>query len=101
LVLIDEGKMRLKDSEITAIKESITKFDADAQVYLFGSRVDDNKRGGDIDILIISSTIGSVEKRKIRTMICDRIGEQKIDIVITPDITKPFVKIAFLEGIKL
>ncbi len=33
----------------TAVAET---FGEDANIWLFGSRVDDNKRGGDIDLLI-------------------------------------------------
>ena len=46
--------MRLKDFEIRAIKEAVRSMDSKAKVYLFGSRVDDTKKGGDIDLLIIS-----------------------------------------------
>ncbi|MBF0542397.1 MAG: nucleotidyltransferase domain-containing protein [Nitrospirae bacterium] len=93
--------MRLKDNEITAIKESIKRFDADALVYLFGSRAYDEKKGGDIDLLILSSKIGNVEKRKLLTLLYDSIGEQKIDIIVANDVNIPFVKIALEEGVKL
>ena len=49
--------MRLKDFEVQAIKDAVNSMDRDAVVYLFGSRVDDNKRGGDIDLIIISSKL--------------------------------------------
>ena len=39
---------RVKDTILKTIKESF----GDVEVYLFGSRVDDAKRGGDIDIAI-------------------------------------------------
>lgn len=93
--------MRLKETEITTIKESINKFDREAKVYLFGSRVYDDKKGGDIDLLILSNKIGNKEKRKIRSMLCDSLGEQKIDIIIADNISKPFVRIAYEEGVKL
>ena len=41
--------MRLNEKEITAIKKAVQKnFGKDTSVYLFGSRTDDAKRGGDI-----------------------------------------------------
>lgn len=48
--------MRLEESEIFILKELSKKFFGENfKMYLFGSRVDDNKKGGDIDIFIDSS----------------------------------------------
>ena len=50
--------MRLSETERKAIKAALKKhFDATARVYLFGSRTDDQKRGGDIDLYIEQDTI--------------------------------------------
>lgn len=49
--------MRLQIEEKQAITDAVKKFDGKASTYLFGSRVDDTKRGGDIDILVISDMI--------------------------------------------
>ena len=46
--------MRLSLTEIKAIiKSKNNSFGKSSKVYLFGSRVDDNKKGGDIDLYII------------------------------------------------
>lgn len=46
------GVMRLTQDEREIIKKTILTFIDDAKIYLFGSRVDDNKKGGDIDIYV-------------------------------------------------
>jgi len=93
--------MRLKDSEIRAIKETIRSFDNSAKVYLFGSRVYDNKRGGDIDLLILSNKLRNIDKSCIRIKLFDKLGEQKIDIIIAKDLSSSFTRIAIREGILL
>jgi len=47
--------MRLRKEIAEFLREEIKKFLPDTKVYLFGSRVDYRKKGGDIDILVISS----------------------------------------------
>lgn len=84
--------MRLTEKEISAIKRNISRFDAQAIIYLFGSRVNDAAKGGDIDILIISDKIGFAEKIKIRTGIFKELEEQKLDIVVKKDFTDVFVQ---------
>jgi len=43
--------MRLDALEREALKYALNDFNGD--VYLFGSRIDDTKKGGDIDILLV------------------------------------------------
>ncbi len=58
--------MRLSRREINIIKERIHKVFGDATVYLFGSRVDDAKRGGDIDLYIIPKLPNRLFTKKLR-----------------------------------
>lgn len=93
--------MRLKDYEVRAIKNVIDQMDPKAKVYLFGSRADDMKKGGDIDLLVISEDLNKMDGWAIKDEICDKIGQQKIDIVVTNNTEEPFVRIALREGVLL
>ena len=93
--------MRLKQFEIKAIKEAVKQYDKNAQVFLYGSRVDDNKKGGDIDLLILSGKIKNNEIRKIRLKIFDIIGEQKIDIISSAGLNSTFIEHAYKSGVRL
>jgi len=44
--------MRLTNLEQKSIKETFSEIFKTGKIYLFGSRTDDNKRGGDIDLYI-------------------------------------------------
>jgi predicted nucleotidyltransferase len=93
--------MRLKDSEQAAILSAVKGMDGNASVYLFGSRVDDTKKGGDIDLLILSDCLTRDNKRTIKIKLNELLGEQKIDIVLASDDSDPFVKLALETGVKL
>ncbi len=93
--------MRLKHKDIQHIKDVVKEYDPDAQIYLFGSRADDTKKGGDIDLLIFSDFLSEHDKRGIRLCLYDRLGEQKIDIIIARDLTRPFIRMAYEEGVAL
>ena len=74
--------MRLDKETAKVIREEVLKVVPDAKIYLFGSRVDSKSKGGDIDILVVSSKKPSLSgKLKIRAEILKRIGERKIDIL--------------------
>jgi predicted nucleotidyltransferase len=81
-------KMRLLKEEIKAISEAVAKFDSEAEVYLFGSRIDDTKRGGDIDVLVISDKIDKHSLFLIEEEIFKKIEEQKIDFVLSGGVGK-------------
>lgn len=98
--------MRLSELEVKAIKNSFDRYFKSGTIYLFGSRVDDTKKGGDIDLYLdLSYTLNSQElldkKSKFRMALYEKIGEQKIDIVISTDKNKPIEKEALEKGIKL
>ena len=95
--------MRLKETEVKAIVDSVKDMDKDAHVYLFGSRTDDSKKGGNIDLLVISQKLDYEDTIKIRQRLYEKLGEQKIHIIIAKDTdTKnAFVACAYKEGVLL
>ena len=78
--------MRLTERERDVIRTAVTNhFGKDAQVWLFGSRVDDTRRGGDIDLLVETTLSGEDALRAKIDTITDiqlAIGDQKIDLVV-------------------
>jgi len=93
--------MRLTADQLDVIRQEVRRLDPEAAVYLFGSRVDDGRRGGDIDLLIFSGVITERLKRRLRLALYDRLGEQKIDIVVARDERDPFVRMAKQQGVSL
>lgn len=77
--------MRLAPEQIASIRRAAEDtFGSETRVTLFGSRVDDNKRGGDIDLLIQPTLIDQPLVRKLRFLgLLERdLGERKIDVVM-------------------
>lgn len=74
--------MRLKPEIKQFIKETSNYLFPNAEVYLFGSRTDDNARGGDIDLLILSDQkIDHSLLRKFKVKFYQRFGWQKVDLI--------------------
>ncbi|RKZ42061.1 MAG: nucleotidyltransferase domain-containing protein [Candidatus Parabeggiatoa sp. nov. 3] len=79
--------MRLTQQEIQIIKSTVREVMGEkASVWLFGSRVDDSKRGGDIDLLIETDLSEPRErllkKSQLWAKLQLRLGEQRIDIIM-------------------
>ncbi len=96
--------MRLKLKEIADIKSSAKAcLGDDAKVFLFGSRVDDSKKGGDIDLLILTNEKKEFKDiSRMRINLYKAMGEQKIDIVNFAITDKnPFKELALEHSIEL
>ena len=91
--------MRLTALEANIIKQSVLKHAPDAEVYLFGSRVDDTALGGDIDVLAITKYHSLKTKLKIKREFFKRLEDQKIDLILAPDKqASSFVRLAVQEA---
>ena len=94
--------MRLNQYEINSIKKCFQTTFQTGMIYLFGSRVDDTKKGGDIDLYIVTQDSDKVRKKiNFLTQLKNLIGEQKIDVVLSYDKTTPIEKEAIKYGVKL
>jgi predicted nucleotidyltransferase len=103
--------MRLTRPQIQAVKRAVADhFGADAQVWLFGSRTDDKRRGGDFDFYVETDVDDPVEviDRKLRVLAqlhaTPDFEDEKIDLVIKPAIAGPYPPIcdrARQQGVRL
>ena len=104
--------MRLTTQQIETIKSTTEKTVMDVMgggfvgVTLFGSRVDDSKRGGDIDLMV--TTNQPIENpalmiSKVWTSLQIALGEQKIDLLLdAPNLQHQAIHhVAKREGIRL
>jgi len=94
--------MRIEKQQIEVLKNKLKTFSSSAQLYLFGSRIDDSKKGGDIDLLIVSNTMTKKDLRYMRIDFFKHFGEQKLDIVLDDGtFSNPFTKYILQKAILL
>jgi len=85
--------MRLDDKTREIIKSEVaSQLGAEATVRLFGSRVDDTQRGGDIDLLIepgrpLAHRIQAECRLAARLYI--KLGGRKVDVLINDPLKPP------------
>jgi predicted nucleotidyltransferase len=99
--------MRLTETQRAAIKASVSNvIDADSRVWLFGSRTDDAKLGGDIDLLIETDKI--LPNRvtalcRLEGSLVIKLGDRKIDIILKDASTPaaPIHRVAREQGVLL
>ena len=95
--------MRLTTSQIETIRQAARQnFGADASVWLFGSRVDDARRGGDVDLYIEPTQKNTL----MSALRCKIALEDSLDlhvdlIVKEPGKDKPIYQLAKTQGVQL
>lgn len=96
--------MRLTADQVLTIIDTVRGIvGKDAHVSLFGSRLDDTRRGGDVDLLVESSPVaGLMERARIKTKL-EQVLRLPVDVVATgrgvPDST--FVSIVRAHAVSL
>jgi len=78
--------LRLNSKEIKIIKENTQKIFGKSKIILFGSRIDDEKVGGDIDLYIVPENKKDLFVKKLRLKaILEDLLFKPVDIVIAKD----------------
>ncbi len=100
--------MRLTEQQRQIIRATVNEiFGEGAKVWLFGSRVDDDRRGGDIDLLIQTDQVDiyAITRAEINLLskLQTRLGEQKIDVLLDYPARKSWspISIAHQTGVLL
>jgi len=99
--------MRLTDDQICIIKTRAAEcFGPNAKVWLFGSRVDDDARGGDIDLYVeLSEPLADAAWRALRFngALQQAFGAQHIDVITRgpSEPLKPIHETAKRSGVAL
>jgi len=95
--------MRLTQKEVEAITLTFQEVFNSGKIYLFGSRVDNSKKGGDIDLYIQADNRDNLIEKKFNFLVelKRKIGLQKIDVVISKDINRTIEQEALNNGIQL
>ena len=99
--------MRLTPQQAAIIRDTAREvLGADARVWLFGSRVDDSKRGGDIDLLIECDrpiTNPAFSAARMAARVQRGLHGRKVDVLLAaPDLLRlPIHDIARSQGVSL
>lgn len=95
--------MRLSKRYIAVFKKYFLEFFHEGDIYLFGSRVDDSQKGGDIDLYlkVVDHTDLFNKKIKFLSRIKRELGDQKIDIIFNLDAERLIEKEAIKWGVRL
>ena len=99
--------MRLSPEQITAIRQGVAELAGDqARVWLFGSRVRDHARGGDVDLLLEVDEV-LTEPAQLAARLAARVSRsmygRKVDVLVkAPNLMQlPIHTLALAEGIQL
>ena len=77
--------MRLSKKEIRFLKEKILQYFPDAKIYIFGSILNDNVKGGDVDIFIITDKEKDFEKVSFLKFELENYLLRKVDLIFHKD----------------
>lgn len=94
--------MRLNEIEKEIIVTTIEKIFGEVKVFLFGSRMIKDKKGGDIDLFVIAAQKSNLFEKKIRALAkLERILHKPIDIVVHRNFQREIEKEILKQNIAL
>lgn len=95
--------MRLKPNELFAIRAILSELDPGGQIYLYGSRVDDSRRGGDIDVYLKASRPIDLKSQLRAQYRLQQACQTHVDLRVKSPAhaAQPIDKIAVEQGILL
>jgi predicted nucleotidyltransferase len=96
-------EMRLSTTQHQAIKKYFLEVFKEGEIYLFGSRVDERRKGGDIDLYLRLKENKNLVRKKLDFLVKLKreIGQQKIDIVFDKNLNRPIDRVAMRDGVRL
>ena len=99
--------VRLTPTQIQAIKTAAAEiFGNEAKVWLFGSRADDEKRGGDVDLLVETDRAlndSALRAARLSARVSRGMYGRRVDVVVRAPglVEQPIHRIAREEGVRL
>ena len=71
------------------MKTALFKLSPQAKLYLFGSRIDDNRQGGDMDLMVVSDCLTKKDISRLRIEFFKKLGEKKLGILLDDGLFTP------------
>ena len=95
--------MRLNSETVQVLQKIFLQVFGKGELYLFGSRVDDARRGGDVDLYLVADNRDRMGEKRIEFLaqVKRQIGDQRIDLVLDRGAGRPIDKIAMREVLLL
>jgi predicted nucleotidyltransferase len=94
--------VRLTSDQSRLITDRIRQyFGVDTKVWLFGSRVDDSRRGGDIDLYVEADHPEPLSELRCKISLEDAL-DLRVDLLLgKPGLDHPMHRIAKTQGVRL
>ena len=94
--------MRLSEHELTTIRQKLNTVDPHGKIYLFGSRTEDARKGGDIDIYFETTAPLDLKTKLLLEYQLNSLCDCKVDLLFKePGQPEKTIYSIAKEGIRL